>query len=442
MTWGFPQICSVRLRSWLRSSPLNAAAWALTDQGLVSGANFLTTVLVARFLAVEEFGRFAIAWLVVLLIQNLHAAAIISPLMTIGTTWPENDRPSYLGALLQQQLIFSVGAALLVYSVSIALSVAASNVDIAELALPIALIAAAVPVAELSRSICYSISHPREGFLLSAIRYSLQVIVLLIIFLWAPNRTDARDVLLIAAASAVVAGLVGAARLPPVHWSKAALSQVARQHWRFCRWLLGASALGNCRELITHVTVGAILSMADVGLLRAAQQLVFMINIPLQGLGRLATAYASDAYSRGGGPALYRVVRTFILPYMTMITIILFSIVPLSDMLVHFMFGAAYADSAPLVSAFSLIMLLYLIRDVLFIVGRAVYQPSWEFIALGMGAFASLPLLIPLLDRYGVFGALWAEAVFLATSLLTTAISAIAWRRRLRATISGGSQRD
>ena len=38
---------------------LHRTAWAMT----AAGGLFATTVLVARFLGIEEFGRFALAWL-------------------------------------------------------------------------------------------------------------------------------------------------------------------------------------------------------------------------------------------------------------------------------------------------------------------------------------------------------------------------------------------
>ena len=36
--------------------------WALADQTMVSGVNFLTGILLARHLGIEEFGRFTLAW--------------------------------------------------------------------------------------------------------------------------------------------------------------------------------------------------------------------------------------------------------------------------------------------------------------------------------------------------------------------------------------------
>ena len=400
---------------------ISSVGWALADQTVVSGTSFLTTIVVARLLGVEEFGRFAVAWLIVLLFQNLHSAAIIGPLMTIGAIWPEKERSSYLGALLQQQIVFSLVAGTFVYAGLGAVGQLASSWNLEQLALPIALMVAAGPIAELVRGNCYAVFRPRESFHLAVLRYSVQSALLLGLFFLAPVKASVSAILYITAGAAALAGLVGILCLPQVSWSISALKLVSRQHWTFSRWLLGSSFLANSRELITNVAVGAVLGLADVGLLRAAQQIVFVMNIPLQGMGRLATAYASRANSEGGASGLLQFTRVFVLPYMLAIGALLITIALASSTLVHLVFGPAYSGASSLLSAFALIMLLYLARDIFFIVSRALQKPAWECLACFAGAVISLPLLIPLMSKYGVAGALGAEALFLAVSLLAAA---------------------
>src|ERR1700679_2383760 len=62
--------------------------WALSDQALVSGANFLTFALLARALGVSEFGVFALSWAMVLLANSVQMALIVSPMMSVG---PKQD---------------------------------------------------------------------------------------------------------------------------------------------------------------------------------------------------------------------------------------------------------------------------------------------------------------------------------------------------------------
>ena len=71
--------------------------WALMDQGMVSGANFLTTILIARHLGIEEFGRFTLAWLVVLFTTSLQMAVVVSPMMSIGPKQDGEHAPAYFG---------------------------------------------------------------------------------------------------------------------------------------------------------------------------------------------------------------------------------------------------------------------------------------------------------------------------------------------------------
>ena len=58
--------------------------WALTDQAMVSGVNFLTGIVLARYLGIEEFGRFTLAWMAVLLVNSLQSGLIVQPMMSIG----------------------------------------------------------------------------------------------------------------------------------------------------------------------------------------------------------------------------------------------------------------------------------------------------------------------------------------------------------------------
>ena len=75
---------------------------------MVSGVNFLTAILLARYLGIEEFGRFTLAWMVVLFIINIQYAMIIAPMMSTGPKQSAAERPAYHGAVVAQQIVVSV----------------------------------------------------------------------------------------------------------------------------------------------------------------------------------------------------------------------------------------------------------------------------------------------------------------------------------------------
>ena len=71
---------------------------------MVSACNFLTMILLARYLGIEEFGRFTLAWMAVLISINLHKTPVISPMMSIGPKQRADDRPAYFAALPLQHV--------------------------------------------------------------------------------------------------------------------------------------------------------------------------------------------------------------------------------------------------------------------------------------------------------------------------------------------------
>jgi len=73
----------VRLRpSWLRWA--GRGFWALLDQALFAGANFIVGLLLARWLEPKAYGAFSTAFSVFLLIGTLHTALWTEPMLVYG----------------------------------------------------------------------------------------------------------------------------------------------------------------------------------------------------------------------------------------------------------------------------------------------------------------------------------------------------------------------
>jgi len=64
---------------WVKKS-----GFAILDQALFSGANFLVNILLARWLPPEDYGAFAVALSIYYLLLNLHTAVLTEPMMVFG----------------------------------------------------------------------------------------------------------------------------------------------------------------------------------------------------------------------------------------------------------------------------------------------------------------------------------------------------------------------
>ena len=80
----------------------------LFDQGIVSGANFIIGILIARFLGIEQFGVYGFIFLIYLFCLGLQQAFFVMPLYSLGPTYSPEKKKPYLNSLLIIQAIFAL----------------------------------------------------------------------------------------------------------------------------------------------------------------------------------------------------------------------------------------------------------------------------------------------------------------------------------------------
>ncbi|HFB98709.1 MAG TPA: hypothetical protein ENJ62_06175, partial [Bryobacterales bacterium] len=73
---------------------------ALADQAMVSGTNFLTSVLLARWLAPAEYGLYALMLSFVYLLASVQQALVIQPMRVFGGTIYKAEQRDYFGNLV------------------------------------------------------------------------------------------------------------------------------------------------------------------------------------------------------------------------------------------------------------------------------------------------------------------------------------------------------
>src|ERR1035438_3487461 len=115
-----PQLEILTARDQLRAFLKGWMPWvgkgslAVLDQGLFAISNFLINVLLARWLAPADYGAFALAYSVFLLLLVFHNAMFSGPMLVFGPGKYRERFPEYLGILLRGHFALMLpGAALL-----------------------------------------------------------------------------------------------------------------------------------------------------------------------------------------------------------------------------------------------------------------------------------------------------------------------------------------
>ena len=81
-------------------TPKREALWAVIDQGSVSAGNFLTSLIVARYLSSEDYGTFSLLFLALLSLNTLHSSLVIYPLTLNVARNPNQNGSDSIGSAL------------------------------------------------------------------------------------------------------------------------------------------------------------------------------------------------------------------------------------------------------------------------------------------------------------------------------------------------------
>ena len=237
--------------------------WALADQGIVSGANFATSIMLARFLGLEEFGRFTLAWMAVLIVNSVQHALIISPMMSIGPKQAPGDQPAYYAAVAAQQLAFGATTFALMLGAAATAVAFKHHWNVGQLALPLACAAIAFQAQDFLRRYFFTRDCGGMAFATDVIRYGGQLAILFLLF-QSPGM-DSAATLWVIAAMAAIAALTFLPACERMTWCLATIRATTARHWHFSKWLTTAALLQWTSSQLFFIVAGAMLGTAAVG---------------------------------------------------------------------------------------------------------------------------------------------------------------------------------
>ncbi|MGC2210406.1 MAG: hypothetical protein WA532_09885 [Candidatus Korobacteraceae bacterium] len=83
-------------------------AIALADQIMVSGSNFVAGIILVRGLGLVEFGKYSVAYLLLLYANSLQMSFITSPMLSLAPLMPVRERRQFVNGMLTLQLLASL----------------------------------------------------------------------------------------------------------------------------------------------------------------------------------------------------------------------------------------------------------------------------------------------------------------------------------------------
>jgi len=314
--------------------------WTLLDQAVVSGVNFLTGLLIARFLGIEAFGVFTLVWMAVLFVSSIQMALISSPMMTIGPKQSDEDKAGYYGAVVMQQIIFSTLTSLLLWVGVVFSDLINPQWQVLHLALPLAMALFFFQNQDFLRRVFFTENRAIAALINDIISYLGRIILLVVLF-FNTDLTTA-GVLWIIAITSAMAVIIGWYQLNKLVFSRKKLLSVFKHHWVLSKWLIATAVLQWTSAHYFILVAGSLLGPVAVGALKAAQNIVGISNILYQGFENIVPASASRHFKNVGAKGLtqYLVKVAIFGGVANLIIAVSVSIFP--EALLMFIFGEQY----------------------------------------------------------------------------------------------------
>lgn len=282
-------------------------SFSLVDQVVVSGASFLTTVLVGRICGLEELATYSLGFSLVILILSVLETLIVLPYTIYAIRFDGAAQAEYRGAVLVQCGLLSVLATLMLAVWATVISTGLRPLGLAPV---LYMLSAAIPfcmLKEFARRFAFAHLNSEKALQLDLSTATLQIIGIAIL---------AAGGLLSAVTATAVIGLANAA--VALTWLILSRSnfvvrrnQILPAMWRnlsFGRWLLASRMVGHLNsDILVLWLLAFFLGQAATGVFAACMTVVQFSNPFVLGVGQVLTPRIARALADSGVKEVQRV---------------------------------------------------------------------------------------------------------------------------------------
>jgi O-antigen/teichoic acid export membrane protein len=381
----------------------NKGFWAVLDQGLFAVSNFVLNVLLARWLAPQDYGAFTLAFSVLLLLGTFHSALLIEPMLIFGPGRYKERLSEYLGVLVygHWRLAVPVGSILLLGTSVILGLMGSGMLSVAFLGL--ALAGPLICFLWLVRRACYARLEPRLAALGGALYMVLMVAGAFALYRGGWLSTS--SALAVMGLSSLVVAMWFVKRLGVSYASARGRDGLGRdalrRHWDYGRWAVLTSALTWVPGNVYYVLLPAWGGLEAGASLKALMNLVMPM---LQANAALSVILLPLLVQARGGAGFGRLVRLSLACF-SLGSLLYWLLLGLFNRpLVELLYGGQYSDHAGLLWFIGLMPLVSGIGIVLGGALRAMERPDRVFWAYMLSTVTALTAGLGLMVFWGLEG--------------------------------------
>lgn len=383
----------------------------ILDQAVFSGANFIASVLLARWLSGAEFGAFAIGYVVLTFFFQIYSSFVLEPIGVLGPSHYSERLPAYL--LTQVKLLFGLFVPIgMILTCFVWMYQSVNRADqTAQILVVIGLSLPFLLLPLLLRRAFYVLAKPGMA-LLGSLIYSTLLIIILYYASRAGILNGAFGILAISI-SGLASGLILFFSLRG-RWSATfdiTIREVLTQNWSFGKWLIISGIFIALATQIQVYLAGAILRLEEAGAVRVLQTFIQPMMLTSTAMSALATPVITSEFVDGQFHVMHRkvILFTVVLAGMSIIyEIFLFVFAKPLELL---LFDGRFSDYADQIAVWGLVPL-FLSLFWGGVIGLQAAQKSYAMLIIALPwAFFSLITGLIYIPLWGVWGATFSNLI-------------------------------
>lgn len=406
------------LAYWGRQSAIS-----LLDQGLTSAGSFGLNVVLARWMAGEDYGAFALAFAGCLFVSGFHNVLLLEPLSVMGPSKYSTRLSEYFRAqvVIHFVLVGILSTAVLV--VGLLLSRVAVHSSLPNAFIGSSLAMPFLFLLWLGRRMCYVAQRPAVAVLGSATHLSLLAAGMFLLHRFTQVNAFA-SFLLVGCASAIAACLVilklGLRKNGTATHLKMSWAVVLRQNWSYGRWLTLTTLLSWISVQVQAFSTAGLLGLTAAGVLRAMQLPSLAISQVIAATTMLVLPSLARELGHGSVARLHRkatLTSLFLTTVGVLFVAILFFFSAQFDQLLY---GSRFKSFASLIPVLGLAPVFTGFCSSFSYALRALGKSQYELLAYVLSALTaalSTAVLVPLWGLRGAVASIVAATAVLAVSI-------------------------
>jgi len=407
---------------------------AIADQGLISGSNFIISIVLARSLTPRDYGVYALGFEVFLFLSVLYGCLVLEPMSVFGASVYREHAESYLGSMVR---IHAVASLAMLGGIAACAWVAYVIAPSSSLPATLAGVSVAGPVVLLfwaARRAFYMKLTSQGAVAGSSIYFAVLIGGLFAFYKW--NLLSPFTAFLLMALGAAIAAASMLWRLKPQLSADHVgphVREVVGQHWDYGKWVLASAIPSWFSGAMYYPLLSHYSGLAEAGKLKALMNLTSPVAQVFVAVSLLSLPYASHVYHEDGPRSANRLVWRLTGLYAGGTALYWAALLVVRGPVVHHLYGGKYAVITNLLPWIAVGSIFRISASAQTNILRGMRLPKLVCAVYATAGVIGIVLGVPAIWRYGIKGAMFTFVIVGAAASIAATVTALRRAAKQRA---------